>query len=125
MGYETRFKLGIMENIGKYKIEDIIRYMKKQHKKEDAYYPFKYDFEDLEYDEARSDFEFDLSDGWNWYNHETEMLDLSREFKDVVFVLYGEGHNNGDMWYKYFKNGKMQSCPAKITFDDYDESKLE
>jgi hypothetical protein len=41
-----------------------------------------------------------------------------------VFELIGEGEEAGEMWKKYFKNGKLQTCKATITFDRYDESKL-
>jgi hypothetical protein len=59
-----------------------------------------------------------------WYEHETDMKFISTFYPDVVFTLRGEGEESGDFWFKYFKNGKMQHCPAKITFDEYDEAKL-
>lgn len=65
------------------------------------------------------------SDSCKWYDHEEEMKDVSKKFPDVLFTLEGEGEESDDIWKKYFKNGKMQSCYAKITFDEYDESKLE
>lgn len=63
-------------------------------------------------------------DEYKWYEHETDMIDISKEYPNVVFTLKGEGEESGDVWRKYFKNGKIQRCHAKITFDDYDESKL-
>lgn len=60
-----------------------------------------------------------------WYEHERDMLKLSKDFPNVIFILKGEGEDAGDIWYKYFKNGKVQRAPGKITFDEYDESKLE
>jgi len=42
-----------------------------------------------------------------------------------VFTLWGDGDDSEDFWYKYYKNGKMQACPAKISYDPYDERKLE
>lgn len=60
-----------------------------------------------------------------WYEHEEDMLNLSIQFPNVIFILKGEGEEAGDIWYKYFKDGKLQQAPGKITFDEYDESKLE
>ncbi|MEK5036244.1 hypothetical protein MKY96_32865 [Paenibacillus sp. FSL R7-0302] len=71
-----------------------------------------------------SDFGYAFHDSYNWYDHEANMKDLSKAFPDVVFELHGEGEDNEDMWYKYFKNGKMQVCEAVISFDSYDERKL-
>ena len=124
MGYATYFEMETMGNNGKYKISDIIAFMQKKNNEHDNYYPFKYLFEDFCEDESCSDFSFDREDSWNWYRHENEMLKLSIEFPEIVFCLHGEGERNEDIWYKYFKNGKMQYCPAIITFDEYDEKKL-
>lgn len=60
-----------------------------------------------------------------WYEHDKDMLTLSQHFPNVVFDLYGEGEDAEDMWHTYYKNGKKQHCPAIITFEPYDESKLE
>jgi hypothetical protein len=35
------------------------------------------------------------------------------------------GEEGGDMWKRYYKNGKVQVANAKITYDEYDETKLE
>ena len=67
--------------------------------------------------------------GWacygNWYEHEEDMKELSLKFPDIVFDVYGDGEETEDLWHKYFKNGKMQYCPVRFEFDDFDESKLE
>ena len=62
--------------------------------------------------------------GVKWYNHEEDMKQLSREFPDILFELCGEGEESGDIWEKYFKNGKMQCCKAVLTFEPFDEAKL-
>ncbi len=59
-----------------------------------------------------------------WYEHDKELLEFSKKHPDIVFVLYGDGDNDEDKWYTYYKNGKMQHTPASTTYDDYDEAKL-
>jgi hypothetical protein len=52
------------------------------------------------------------------------MIKMSLQFPDLIFQLKGEGEEPEDIWIKYYKNGKVQVCYAKITFDEYDETKL-
>ncbi len=59
-----------------------------------------------------------------WYERDEVMAKSSKKYPGVVFCLTGDGDENDDMWYAYFKNGKVQYCPAIITYDKYDESKL-
>lgn len=79
-------------------------------------------------EEKELDYIFDedgfANDTAKWYEHEEDIRELSRLCPEAVFVLYGEGEEAGDIWYKYFKNGLMQMCEAQITYEDYDESKL-
>ena len=66
-------------------------------------------------------------DGCNdmkWYEWQEHMVKFSMEFPEVLFKLEGKGEEHGDLWVAYIKNGKVQLCKAKITFDDFDESKL-
>lgn len=67
----------------------------------------------------------DSYDSVKWYDHETDMREISKQFPNVIFELHGEGENNEDIWDKYFRNGKMQACYAKIVIPPFDESKLE
>ena len=70
---------------------------------------------------GRSPFE----DECKWYEHDEHMLEISKQYPNVVFELYGEGEEAGDLWKKYYKNGKRQYCPAEVSFPEFDESKLE
>jgi hypothetical protein len=61
-----------------------------------------------------------------WTTHEKELREFSTNFPNTLFLLSGIGEDGYSMeiWKKYFKNGKMQFSPAKISFDEYDESLL-
>lgn len=60
-----------------------------------------------------------------WYDHEDDMRLLSSKFPDNVFWLSGCGEDSEDMWQKFFVDGRMQLCYAKIVYDDFDVSKLD
>ena len=65
-----------------------------------------------------------FNDSCKWYEHNTDMMEISKKYPNVVFVLHGEGEEAGDLWNAYYKNGKMQKCKGKITYDDFDEKEL-
>ena len=60
-----------------------------------------------------------------WYDHEEDMRSFSEKYPTILFELEGEGEENGDHWFEYYLNGKMQRCKAIITFEPYDVTKLE
>ncbi len=64
------------------------------------------------------------SDGCKWYKREEDMREVSKEFPGELLVISGEGEESGDIWRAYFKNGKCWFAPAKIVFEEFDESKL-
>jgi len=66
----------------------------------------------------------DSFDPVKWYDHEKNMKSLSKEYPSLLFTLSGKGEENGDIWRKYFFNGKMQKATAQITFEKYDSRKL-
>jgi len=59
-----------------------------------------------------------------WYDCEDDMRLLSAKFPDIVFWLNGEGEGSDDLWQRFFVEGKIQECYAKIIYDDFDASKL-
>lgn len=133
MGYDTRYSLTILSNDNKYKAKDIVLYMYKKQREKNWFYPFTYKLKDLladymfEPDIHSNDttFKIETSDEYTWYDHEDEMKKLSRQFPGTLFELHGEGEENDDIWNKYFKDGKMQKCYAKMVIPPYDEALLE
>lgn len=59
-----------------------------------------------------------------WYSWQEDMCLLSKRFPELLFCLHGEGENGDDLWNAYFFEGKCQCCPAVITYDDFNPSKL-
>jgi hypothetical protein len=51
-----------------------------------------------------------------WYEHEEDMIEISKKFPNILFDLYIIGDGPCNLCHKYFKNGQMQKCPAIITF---------
>jgi hypothetical protein len=59
-----------------------------------------------------------------WYDHEKHMKELSRQKPDQLFCLSGEGEESGDLWKKYFKNGKMQVCIGEVVYPKFCDKEL-
>lgn len=59
-----------------------------------------------------------------WYDHDDDMLLLSKRFPEALFELSGSGEDKCDMWTTYYHDGKMQYCHAIITYEEFDQEKL-
>jgi len=70
------------------------------------------------------DIEYGYYANAKWYDWEEDMCLLSKRFPEILFCLHGNGEGDDDMWDAYFFEGKSQHCPAVITYDDFDPSKL-
>jgi len=59
--------------------------------------------------ESRKDGRFAIGDGesYKWREHEEDLCEVSSQYTDVVFILDGEGEQTGDVWRKFFLNGKL------------------
>lgn len=71
-----------------------------------------------ENEDAKLAFDDDGSslDFLNWDKFEADMIALSQQYPDYILILDGEGQEGGDMWRMYFHNGRVQMCPAVITY---------
>lgn len=59
-----------------------------------------------------------------WYEHDRDMLRLSRAFPEVLFVLWGEGENTEDLWKCYYLDGRVQEAPARVEYPAFDPDAL-
>lgn len=57
-----------------------------------------------------------------WYDYSEDMYELSVQFPDVVFHLWGNGESGDDLWEEHWQNGKTQHCAAEIP--PYDPMKM-
>lgn len=60
-----------------------------------------------------------------WYDHNKHCLEVSKKFPNELIVVEGEGEESGDLWKEYYMAGKSQRAKAAITFEPFDESKLQ
>lgn len=80
---------------------------------EDDDFPFRQNIDDP--------FEWIEYDTRKWYDHEEDMMRLSREYPDMIFLLEGWGEEPDDVWRKYFKGGKMKICNRHYFWDEAPE----
>lgn len=60
-----------------------------------------------------------------WYTHSEDMVDLSKSFPGILFILSGSGEKSDDLWVKYYYKGKIQITYGKIVYEPFAASKLE
>lgn len=125
MGYYTRYELEVKEGNSYL----MAKKMLEECDSSDRFYAFERALEDFVEDlDEKSGNGFILSlvsgDEVKWYEHEEDMKFLSKQYPDILFKLHGEGEENGDIWDKYFMNGKMQHCHAVMSIPPFDKSKL-
>jgi hypothetical protein len=65
-----------------------------------------------------------MRDECKWYEHEKDMRAFSQHHPAVLFTLHGEGERGGDLWTKYFLDGKCQVAEAEIQIAPFDFEKL-
>jgi hypothetical protein len=111
MGYRTRYNLEIFKNKSDASEAEVKEKLLKL--------LANYDVLDYAIDE-----DLDGCDSVKWYEHNNNMKEISKELKDVVLKLRGVGGENGDIWDKYYLNGKVQKCNAEIVIPEFDEGKL-
>jgi len=68
----------------------------------------------------------DSSDTMKWYSYDEDMIQLSKIYPLLTFLLQGEGREDEvDVWRCFYKNGKSLHQNAVLRFDDPDLSLLD
>ena len=59
-----------------------------------------------------------------WYDYNDDMLLLSKQHPNNLFILDGYGEDNWDIWRAFYKNGKTYKWRLKevIILPEFDES---
>ena len=63
-------------------------------------------------------FEDLLMEELKWYDYEEDMLNLSKEYPDCVFILQGEGEDHDDNWRNYYCRGFAWGGRAEIVYPE-------
>lgn len=66
----------------------------------------------------------DWHDSMKWYEHHEEMIEISKTYPDYVFILDGQGEESGDVWRKFYKNGKSYEWKLEYSIPDFNAKKL-
>jgi len=56
-------------------------------------------------------------DSMKWYEYNEDMLELSKNFPEAIFVLYGEGEEREDIWRAFYKDGAGVFQRAHFYYD--------
>lgn len=104
MGYYTKFDIMMVPEVDTKKETEIMRAIAAKISKTNP--------SSISNDEAR----WCLNSELKWYNHNEHMIEVSKQFPDITFILDGEGEEHGDIWRKYYCNGEWEGVNAEITF---------
>ena len=73
-----------------------------------------------------------FDDGWGesfythdkWYDWEEEMAEISLEYPEFTFELYGDGEESEDFWVAYIYKGQCCQCPGRVVYEDYNPKNM-
>lgn len=109
MGYYTYYNIEAYENtasISEEREKEICKFMRENESFDYFYQANAERFYDFFYESIK------------WYDHDEDMIEISKAFPTVTFVLYGEGEERDDNWIAYYKNGEMEQVNGTIVYED-------
>lgn len=114
MGYYTNYNLSVVNhnNFTENQLREVSSELARRLGEDDEL-PFHQHIDDA--------FEWIGYDSRKWYEHEEDMMQLSREYPDMIFLLEGWGEEYDDVWRKYFKGGRIKICNRHYFWDEAPE----
>lgn len=110
MGYYTYFEITIP---AKFDELDVIEKLEKIS---------EYKFESSRSNEKTKTFA--TAESYKWYDHESNMFELSEMFPKILFQVDGDGEESDDLWRTYYLNGKSQDVEVKTVYGKLNMKKL-
>ncbi len=53
-----------------------------------------------------------------WYDHDEDMVEISKEFPEMTFKLTGNGDADDDRWYTLYRNGELETVEAMLIWPE-------
>jgi hypothetical protein len=60
-----------------------------------------------------------FEDSNKWYDEPEEMTEYSKRNPETTFKITGEGEEAGDVWIRYYLNGKTQELIPTVTWPEF------
>lgn len=73
-----------------------------------------------EFEEHNDCFFLDMEEPTKWYDCHEDMVELSKKYPKAVFIMDGEGEEQGDVWRTFFFDGKHYSWQAPDPCEERD-----
>lgn len=80
---------------------------------------------DFDINECQNGTALSASSYCHWYEHDDDMIELSKLFPDALFELYGDGEESDDFWRYYYYRGVMQGGAGEIVYPPLDFAALQ
>ena len=52
-----------------------------------------------------------------WYDHESDMMEIAKQFPNCKFALYGDGEDKDDFWIDYYYGDNFKHCRGYREYD--------
>jgi len=110
MGYETNYKLKLSDEVDADTFVELLGSL-------------------TDYDGWWDSYEIDDEINYvldaKWYDNHKHMVLLSKEHPTIVFTLSGDGEESGDVWRKFYKDGKFMDAGPELIYKEFNENELQ